>query len=201
MPTVVLQAWKAIILDFFIKSNPFKKIKRAVSQNTTPKSLTIKLYLVFRIWQVAKNPKYNIITLLKGGVYMKEKLLLIAEKPSLMRELREVYTNHKNEINYDIDFMALAGHVCMYGKPNDYEQWNKKWVELDLYLPMVPEKWKINVMPDKKSLYSSIKEQIEKRNIAKKEKNFALADSIRDELKEKGIIIKDTREGTIYEIM
>lgn len=95
---------------------------------------------------------------------MKEKLLLIAEKPSLMRELKEVYTNHKNEINYDIDFMALAGHVCMYGNPNDYEQWNKKWVELDSYLPMVPEKWKINVMPDKKSLYLSIKEQIEKNN-------------------------------------
>ena len=46
-----------------------------------------------------------------------------------------------------------------------------------------------------------IKDQIEKRNVAKKEKNYALADSIRDELKEKGIIIKDTREGTIYEIM
>lgn len=95
---------------------------------------------------------------------MKEKLLLIAEKPSLMRELKEVYTNHKNEINYDIDFMALAGHVCKYGNPNDYEQWNKKWIEMDSYLPMVPEKWKINVMPDKKSLYLSIKEQIEKNN-------------------------------------
>ena len=41
---------------------------------------------------------------------------------------------------------------------------------------------------------------IEKRNNAKKEKNYALADSIRDELERKGIILKDTREGTIYEV-
>lgn len=42
-----------------------------------------------------------------------------------------------------------------------------------------------------------IQEQIDRRNQAKKEKNFALADQIREELKEKGILIKDTREGTI----
>ena len=41
---------------------------------------------------------------------------------------------------------------------------------------------------------------IEKRNNYKKEKNFEEADKIREELKDKGIIIKDTREGTIYEV-
>ena len=41
---------------------------------------------------------------------------------------------------------------------------------------------------------------IEKRKEAKKNKDFELADSIRNELLEKGIIIKDTREGTTYEI-
>ena len=42
---------------------------------------------------------------------------------------------------------------------------------------------------------------IEKRNQFKKDKDFENADKIRDELKQKGIIIKDTREGTIYEIV
>ena len=37
--------------------------------------------------------------------------------------------------------------------------------------------------------------KIEERSAAKKEKNFALADAIRDELLQKGIVIKDTREG------
>ncbi len=37
--------------------------------------------------------------------------------------------------------------------------------------------------------------KIEERKAAKKEKNFALADAIRSELLEKGIVIEDTREG------
>ena len=41
-----------------------------------------------------------------------------------------------------------------------------------------------------------IEEMIEKRAQAKKDRDFALADSIRDELAAKGIILKDTREGT-----
>ncbi len=50
-------------------------------------------------------------------------------------------------------------------------------------------------------LETYINEMIEKRNLAKKNKDFAQADQIRDELKEKGILIKDTREGTIFEII
>ena len=42
---------------------------------------------------------------------------------------------------------------------------------------------------------------INKRNEAKKERNFELADKIREELLEKNILIKDTREGTIYEVL
>lgn len=45
-----------------------------------------------------------------------------------------------------------------------------------------------------------IMEMIEKRAQAKKERDFATADSIRDELAAKGVILKDTREGTTYEI-
>ena len=44
-----------------------------------------------------------------------------------------------------------------------------------------------------------ILKKIEERNIAKKNKDYATADKIRDELLEKGIILKDTPEGTIYE--
>ena len=64
----------------------------------------------------------------------------------------------------------------------------------------------LNLLNDNKkdlntNLEGYIKEKIAERDSAKKEKNFTLADSIRDELKAKGIIIKDTREGTIYEIL
>ncbi len=42
---------------------------------------------------------------------------------------------------------------------------------------------------------AKIEELIEQRNIAKKSKDFAKADTIRDELKQMGIEIKDTRQG------
>lgn len=55
------------------------------------------------------------------------------------------------------------------------------------------------------SVDSEIKEyilaKIEERKAAKKEKDFAKADAIRDELAAKGIQIKDTREGTVWEIV
>ena len=45
-----------------------------------------------------------------------------------------------------------------------------------------------------------ILEKINERNIAKKNKDYQKADQIRDELKNIGIILKDTREGTTYEV-
>ena len=49
-------------------------------------------------------------------------------------------------------------------------------------------------------LLEYINKKIEERIEAKKNKDYALADSIRKELEEKGIILKDTREGTTFEI-
>ena len=46
-----------------------------------------------------------------------------------------------------------------------------------------------------------INREISKRNIYKKNKEYDKADAIRKELEEKGIIIKDTREGTTFEII
>ena len=41
---------------------------------------------------------------------------------------------------------------------------------------------------------------IEERKQAKKDKNFARADEIRNQLADMGVTIKDTREGTVYTI-
>ncbi len=43
--------------------------------------------------------------------------------------------------------------------------------------------------------------KIEERKAAKKEKDFAKADAIREELLSKGVQIKDTREGTVWELV
>ena len=50
-------------------------------------------------------------------------------------------------------------------------------------------------------LENEILSKIEERKEAKKNKDFAKADSIRDELLARGIKLIDTREGTTYELI
>ena len=54
-----------------------------------------------------------------------------------------------------------------------------------------------NVDPE---LEAFVLAKIEERKAAKKEKDFAKADAIRDELLAKGVTIKDTREGTVWSV-
>ena len=53
----------------------------------------------------------------------------------------------------------------------------------------------------KQNIASWFISEIEERKEAKKNKDFAKADSIRDELLAKGIKLIDTREGTTYELI
>ncbi|MBR3897837.1 MAG: cysteine--tRNA ligase [Bacilli bacterium] len=46
-----------------------------------------------------------------------------------------------------------------------------------------------------------VNKKIEERNKAKEDKNYKLADEIREELKLQKVIIKDTREGTTFEVL
>jgi len=64
-----------------------------------------------------------------------------------------------------------------------------------LSLDLVKEEGNIDVQ-----LKGYIEEKIKMRNEAKLNKDYSLADSIREELLSKGIVIKDTREGVTYEI-
>lgn len=86
--------------------------------------------------------------------------LFIAEKPSLMRDVRSCYQNHMSEIKKSvgtIDFVALAGHACRNGEPNDYEEWNNKWENISY--PMIPSHWIIKPIQDKRSILKNIKEK------------------------------------------
>ncbi len=61
----------------------------------------------------------------------------------------------------------------------------------------------LDLIQDKKEVKNEeyILEQIARRSEAKKNKDFALADSIRDSLLEQGIRLIDSRDGTTYEII
>ena len=51
------------------------------------------------------------------------------------------------------------------------------------------------------TLEEMILKKIEERKEAKKNKDFALADKIRDDLLAEGVKLIDTREGTTYELV
>lgn len=79
------------------------------------------------------------------------KALLIAEKPSLMRDIQKVYK--KMQLPYEIDFTSFVGHIVELKEPHEYKTEWKKW-DLNL-LPMIPERYEFRV---KKSAYKVYKE-------------------------------------------
>jgi len=66
-------------------------------------------------------------------------------------------------------------------------------LSLNLTTAVADQKESVN-----EELASFVESKIAERAQAKKEKDFAKADAIRAELLEKGIVLKDTREGTIW---
>lgn len=88
--------------------------------------------------------------------------LLIAEKPSLMREIRDAYNSHKKEIGIDIDFLAQAGHLVGLKLPSEIDA-NKygKW-KLDNFPIDVP--YQYHILSGKNDLVKQIKEAIHSGN-------------------------------------
>jgi cysteinyl-tRNA synthetase len=71
-----------------------------------------------------------------------------------------------------------------------------KVLSLDLTGGAVTEQSAGGAVDDELAAY--VEKQIAKRAQAKKEKDFATADAIRAQLLEQGIVLKDTREGTLW---
>ena len=86
------------------------------------------------------------------------KYLLIAEKPSLSKAIKEAYDSLKSP-GFKADFFALHGHFMEAKEPDEYQDdWGKPWKKE--VLPMIPETFKYNVKSDCKSDYKKLKEII-----------------------------------------
>lgn len=90
------------------------------------------------------------------------KALLIAEKPDLARQIEACYNKHRNEINYEIDFLAQRGHLVTLYSPDQYDESLKKWSWNNM--PIYPEKyggWKYQPIKDKSNgKYKSANERL-----------------------------------------
>jgi len=128
--------------------------------------------------------------------------ILADKNGELQKDLIETYKNKfKDALGNDINTsLALT---CLFDVIKDEELNNNSKIFLIESFDNVLGLNLTNEIKEEKidnNLESYILEKIEQRNQAKKDKNFALADEIRNELLEKGIVLKDTREGTVYTI-
>ena len=80
------------------------------------------------------------------------KMLLIAEKPDLMRQIETVYNSHRSEIPYEITFVSQRGHLVTLKQPDEIDEDLKVWNWESL--PIHPEKhggWQYKVIQEKKT--------------------------------------------------
>ena len=102
-------------------------------------------------------------------------------------------------VNDDLNLPLAMGIVWEVARN---EKKSKKFAELLLDFDRIlglDLKNSNKYLEKKMQIPEEIEELLEKRKIAREEKNWALSDEIRDEIKQKGYIVKDTKEGMILE--
>ena len=80
-----------------------------------------------------------------------QKAMLIAEKPSLRRDLEAIYVKHKDVIPYEIDFYEQRGHLVTLKEPDEISENLKEWTWDTL--PFNPENyggWQYKVIKEPK---------------------------------------------------
>ena len=128
---------------------------------------------------------------------LKNKVLSLKETDEIDSEIFETYKNKFKEcISDDLN---TANAITLIYDVLKIDTTDKTKKELIKYYDQVLS-LDLTINKEKEIDEVYIKNMIEKRNEAKKNKDFLEADKIREELFTKGIILKDTREGTTYEV-
>jgi len=125
---------------------------------------------------------------------------IIPNNEAIQQEKYEEYNNKfkealENDLNTSMCITILYDTLKSDINNNTKLELIKKFDEV-LSLDLL--KQELNKISDE--LLNKINTLIEQRNIAKKEKNYEEADKIRNQLLEMNVIIKDTREGTTFEL-
>ncbi|WP_278999979.1 DNA topoisomerase III [[Clostridium] scindens] len=96
------------------------------------------------------------------------KSLVLAEKPSVARDIARVLDCHKNmpgaiEGSKYIVTWAL-GHLVTLADPEEYDKKFKEWNMS--YLPMLPERWKLVVIKQTSKQYHNVKTQLFRKDVS-----------------------------------
>lgn len=133
---------------------------------------------------------------------LKNKIFQIKEEGIIdEKQVKKYQDLFKNNLENDLNIAEALTTLYAVIKDNDLSGKSKILLIKDF-----DQVLSLSLLENKKAevseeLLNYINSEIERRNIAKKNKNYSLADEIRESLKGKNIIIKDTREGTTFEII
>lgn len=95
------------------------------------------------------------------------RFLVIAEKPSVAQSYAKNLSAYKKQDGYMEGENCLVswclGHLAEYARPEEYDERYAKWQFDDL--PIIPEKWKLQVSADKKKQFSVLKDLMNREDI------------------------------------
>lgn len=132
---------------------------------------------------------------------LKKRIEKLDRTPDLKEGKIDFYQNaFKETISNDLNTSSMLTLVYDVLKDEELTDFTKLYLIEDfdkvLSLDLTSDEKEVD-----QDLESYIQNKIEERNIAKQNKDYEKADSIRDELLEKGIRLIDSRDGTTYELL
>lgn len=131
---------------------------------------------------------------------LRNKIKSLSDSGELDRNLYKIY-NNKFILEISNDLNTANAITVIYELLKDSYVSDKTKISL---ITSFDEVLSLNLISNEEENLENdayIKEKIAERNEAKKNKNYVLADEIRDNLLKEGIKLIDTREGTICEII
>lgn len=140
------------------------------------------------------NGKKNLEYLVEKG----EDRALNDEDKAILEQIDMYKANFVRSMEDDLntaDAIASLFDIVRYSNINFSETTSKYVIQYTYKTLMELSKVLGILSKEEEILEEEIIKLIEERTQARKEKNYELADKIRDELKEKGIILEDTQEG------
>ena len=132
---------------------------------------------------------------------LKSRIKQLDKNPDLNENKTDAYqVRFKQAIENDLNTSSMMTLVYDVLKDEELSDFSKLYLidnfDQVLGLNLIEEEKEVD-----EDLEKYVLSKIEERAEAKKNKDFAKADSIREELLAKGIKINDTREGTTYEVL
>ena len=154
------------------------------------------------LMEAAKNGLERILTCAQNLQYRLEHAANshMTEEESRLYEQAVTYVNRFDEAMDDdfntADAISVIFELVKFINSNTGEESSKAYLQ-NLYeeLKMLTDICGLLIEPKQELLDADIEKLIQERQDARKQKNFARADELRNELLEKGIVLEDTREG------